>query len=584
MRLAMFRHGGRQTVGLVDPAAGLVWPVDGLVPGGEAPADLLDLIRRNPAGAPSMEPAGVGVPLAEVKLEAPIPQPRRNIMCVGKNYHAHAQEFTRSGFDSSASAPADAIPKAPIIFTKASNTVVADGAPIPLHPGLDSHVDYEAELAVIIGVGGRNISREDAWKHVWGYTIVNDVTARDLQAKHKQWFIGKSQDGFCPMGPWVVTADEVDATNLMVRCWVNGELRQNANTRDLIFDIPCLIETLSAGITLEPGDIIATGTPEGVGIGFDPPRYLKDGDEVTIEIEGLGRISNPVRRAGATTHRPAPAVTGGGPVAASQTKREKPWMETINGKSLTVESCGSGPNLIMIHGLGGTANTWLPQILLLKDRFSLVVPDMEGAGRSPCQGDISIASMVQDVLALMSARGIEKAHFAGHSMGTIVCQHLAALHPEKVSSLALMGALPEPPPPARPALKDRAAKARSEGMAGIADAIVTAGTSADTKANNPAAAAFVRESILRQDPEGYARNCEALSAAKAADAGRIQAPTLLLTGDEDKTAPPAVMEGLRSAIHGAQGQVVPGCGHWITIERAKQVNYAMNRFYNELAG
>jgi 2-keto-4-pentenoate hydratase/2-oxohepta-3-ene-1,7-dioic acid hydratase in catechol pathway len=155
-------------------------------------------------------------------------------------------------------------------------------------------VDYEAELAVVIGRGGRGITKAEARDHIFGYTILNDVTARDLQSRHKQWFIGKSIDTFCPMGPWLVTADEVDVANLEVKCWVNGELRQDANTRDLIFDVPTLIETISAGLTLMPGDVIATGTPAGVGIGFDPPRYLAVGDEVSIEISGLGRLSNRV--------------------------------------------------------------------------------------------------------------------------------------------------------------------------------------------------------------------------------------------------------------------------------------------------
>jgi 2-keto-4-pentenoate hydratase/2-oxohepta-3-ene-1,7-dioic acid hydratase in catechol pathway len=159
---------------------------------------------------------------------------------------------------------------------------------------VSKQLDYEAELAVVVGRGGRGISRAQAYSHVWGYTIVNDVTARDLQAKHKQWFLGKSLDTFCPIGPWLVTADEINPTSLQVRCWVNGELRQDANTADLIFDIPALIETISAGITLLPGDVIATGTPAGVGIGFDPPRFLQPGDRIDIDIEGIGRLSNSV--------------------------------------------------------------------------------------------------------------------------------------------------------------------------------------------------------------------------------------------------------------------------------------------------
>lgn len=252
---------------------------------------MLSLIQAG--GTPS--PRGESVALASVEILAPIPRPPRNIFCVGKNYHAHAAEFTRSGFDSSAKDISEAVPTAPIIFSKVPECVIANGAPIRYPEGVSDKVDYEAELAVVIGKGGRGIAKADAYGHVFGYTIVNDMTARDLQAGHKQWLIGKSLDTFCPMGPWLVTADAVDPENLGVRCWVNGELRQDANTADLIFDIPTLIETISRGITLYPGDIIATGTPAGVGIGFDPPRYLAKGDSIAVEIDGLGRLVNEIR-------------------------------------------------------------------------------------------------------------------------------------------------------------------------------------------------------------------------------------------------------------------------------------------------
>ena len=165
-----------------------------------------------------------------------------------------------------------------------------------LPAAMSEQIDYEAELAVVIGQGGATSRAADAMAHVFGYTIVNDVTARDVQMRHQQWDLGKSFDTFCPMGPWIVTADELDGTNTRVRCWVNGELRQDAHDRDLIFDIPTLIETCSRGITLYPGDVIATGTPAGVGMGMKPPRCLKAGDVVRIEIDGLGVHREPLRR------------------------------------------------------------------------------------------------------------------------------------------------------------------------------------------------------------------------------------------------------------------------------------------------
>jgi 2-keto-4-pentenoate hydratase/2-oxohepta-3-ene-1,7-dioic acid hydratase in catechol pathway len=230
--------------------------------------------------------------ISQIRLLAPIPRPRRNIFCVGKNYFEHAKEFGTSGYDSSTSKPGDEIPKDPIIFTKPPETVIATHEKVVIPQKVSVDIDYEVELTVIIGKGGKGISQAEAMKHVWAYTIINDVTARDWQQRHKQWFLGKSFDTFCPMGPWVVTADELDANNIPVKCFVNGELRQSSNSSDLIFDIPKLIETISAGITLYPGDIIATGTPAGVGLGFKPPKFLKAGDVVRLEVDGIGVLEN----------------------------------------------------------------------------------------------------------------------------------------------------------------------------------------------------------------------------------------------------------------------------------------------------
>ena len=282
MRFATVEHQGKIFVASVDKASEKVTPL--------SVGDIHAVFRGERCQA-----AGSPVALSAVKLKAPVQLPLRNIMCVGKNYHEHAKEFSASGFDSSSTGAADAIPTAPIIFTKVPQSVIGPDEPIRYPTGVSEQLDYEAELAVIIGTGGRGIAKADALSHVWGYTIINDVTARDLQARHKQWFLGKSMDTFAPMGPWCVTADEVDLATAGIRCWVNGELRQEARIADLIFDVPTLIATLSAGITLMPGDIIATGTPAGVGIGFKPPKFLKKGDIVAMEVDGIGRLSNPVQ-------------------------------------------------------------------------------------------------------------------------------------------------------------------------------------------------------------------------------------------------------------------------------------------------
>ena len=284
MKFASFLEGSRHRIGVVNVDAASVRPLDPNV------HDMIDLIERynEVSGFGSVE--GPEIPLDQVKLLAPI-SPRRNIFCVGKNYREHAKEFAGSGYEAGVVKGGE-IDEYPAVFTKPPTTVVGHGDTVNLHRDVTSAVDYEAELAVVIGKTGRDIAPEQAYDHIWGYTIVNDVTARDRQRNHKQWFLGKALDTFCPMGPWITTADELDAANLTVKCWVNGELRQDANTSDLIFDIPTLVATISAGLTLQPGDLIATGTPAGVGIGFNPPRFLKAGDEVSISIAGIGTLIN----------------------------------------------------------------------------------------------------------------------------------------------------------------------------------------------------------------------------------------------------------------------------------------------------
>jgi 2-keto-4-pentenoate hydratase/2-oxohepta-3-ene-1,7-dioic acid hydratase in catechol pathway len=291
MKFATLSLAGKPTAAVVDASGERYWVVADLVPG--FTGDLIDLIKGFETLKNQLVPKGQGAALAGVRILAPVNQPRRNIFCVGKNYAEHAAEFSKSGFDTSAKEGEHA-PEAPVVFTKPFTSVIGPGDAIPPHEGLVKQLDYEAELTIVIGKAGRGIRKADALDHVFGYTIVNDVTARDLQKLHRQWFLGKGLDGFCPMGPYLVTADEVDATNLDVKCWVNGELRQNANTSQLIFDIPTLIETISAGIELRPGDLIATGTPAGVGIGFMPPRFLRSQDVVRIEIQGIGTLENTV--------------------------------------------------------------------------------------------------------------------------------------------------------------------------------------------------------------------------------------------------------------------------------------------------
>jgi 2-keto-4-pentenoate hydratase/2-oxohepta-3-ene-1,7-dioic acid hydratase in catechol pathway len=219
------------------------------------------------------------IPVKSVRIMAPIPRPTKNIFCIAKNYVS----------------PNIVIPKHPVIFTKAPTTVIGPDGSIHSHKQITSALDYEAELAVIIGKKATYVSKEDAMDYVFGYTIINDITARDLQKQHVQWFRGKSLDSSAPMGPYLVHKDAIPSVNnLTVSTKVNGEVRQNGNTRDFIFDIPTLISTISSGITLEPGDIIATGTPDRVGANMNPPKFLKTGDEVEVLITDIGTLKNTV--------------------------------------------------------------------------------------------------------------------------------------------------------------------------------------------------------------------------------------------------------------------------------------------------
>ena len=230
--------------------------------------------------------------VSEIKILAPIPYLLRDMICVGKNYYAHAKEFFDSGFDATQK---ETIPSEPIIFTKAMTSLIGPDDAIDTSIDPTGSVDYEGELGVVISKTARRIAKNDWQDYVFGYVIINDVTSRELQKKHNQWTIGKGLDTFGPMGPYIVTKDEIDdLPSMQIQTLVNDEVRQQAEVRDLIFDIPTLIETLTLTGTLLAGDIIATGTPVGVGIGFSPPKFLKSGDKVTINVTGLGSLTNPV--------------------------------------------------------------------------------------------------------------------------------------------------------------------------------------------------------------------------------------------------------------------------------------------------
>jgi 2-keto-4-pentenoate hydratase/2-oxohepta-3-ene-1,7-dioic acid hydratase in catechol pathway/pimeloyl-ACP methyl ester carboxylesterase len=584
MRFVTYRVQGGTAVGQVSADGSTVHQVR-LKSSGSPVRDLLGLVEDWPSYADQLLADETGVPLAETELLPPL-HTGRNIMCVGKNYRDHAAEFSGSGYDASdspgangaASSAASAEPTHPALFTKAASSVVGCGAAIDPHTSVTAALDYEAELAVVIGTGGREISRADAWQHVWGYTLINDVTARDLQRDHKQWFLGKSLDTFCPMGPWAATADEIDATDLRLTCHVNGELRQDANTADLIFDIPALIETISAGMTLRPGDIIATGTPAGVGLGFTPPRFLAPGDTVTISAPGLGSLTNRVGE-------PMPRAAAGTPdgarrdaVSARAPLPQGSGLRTVNGKELFVETEGSGPAVVLVHGLGGTGNVYQPQVAALARQFTVVRFDLDGAGNSPLAGPATVTGWAADIDALLDALSLPQAAVVGHSMGCLVAAHFAAERPERVTKLALLGPVRALPRQARQNTLARAETVRAGGMRAVADTIVAAATSERTRTERPVLAAFVREILLRQPAEGYAAACEALAAAAEPAWDRITAPVHIISGTEDRTSPVAVGEALLGLLGNASQHVVRDIGHWHTIEAADEVTRQLQDF------
>jgi 2-keto-4-pentenoate hydratase/2-oxohepta-3-ene-1,7-dioic acid hydratase in catechol pathway len=297
MYFCVFEHNGSARLGCAtDTDCSRVINLTDAWPTGpeSAPRDVADLARMGESGlaiARELLHSGLAcVPIEDVRLLAPVPRPGKNVFCVGRNYREHIIE----GNIAKGIAP-NTFPEHIEFFSKAVTTVIGHGATIPSYAGLTKMLDYEAELAIVIGAGGRDIAVADAFDAIFGYTIVNDVTARDLQRKHGQWFKGKSLDRTCPMGPWVAHKSVVpDPNALAIRLWVNGEIRQDSNTGTMIFNIAAVINQLSAGLTLEPGDIIATGTPSGVGYAMQPPQPLQDGDVVRIEIESIGTLENTV--------------------------------------------------------------------------------------------------------------------------------------------------------------------------------------------------------------------------------------------------------------------------------------------------
>ncbi|KAJ5758786.1 hypothetical protein N7520_005942 [Penicillium odoratum] len=505
-------------------------------------------------------------PLSSVKHLPPISG--RDVLAVGKNYVEHAKEFNSSGYDASDKTDQ---PTHPVIFTKRATSIIGPEDPILLHPKFTSTVDYEGEIGVIIGKPGFQISEENALDHVWGYTIVNDMTARERQRDHKQFFLGKSPDTFCPIGPVAVPKESLPK-NLKIQTFVNEEPRQEATLSDLIFSVPTLIATISAGQTLQAGDVIATGTPAGVGFGFRPMKFLQTGDKISVSVTGLGTLTNRIAAADAvnTTSERAQSHI---PIA-NQKAPANSRLTNINGKNLFYQRLGveSGSPVFFVHGLGGSSSYFYPLIAKLQSTHSLHLLDLEGHGLSPTSAlsTLSIASFAEDFYKMSQVAGVDKGvTVIAHSMGCLVALKLALQHPALVSKLILMGPPPNPLPEAgSQGSYARAALVRKEGMLSVVDAIVQAGTSTYVQQNKPLSIAAVRTSLLSQDAEGYAKACAALagSATDPLDVKSLRIPLSIVTGEEDKVSPPSLCQKYSQVTGGGHVEVLKDVGHWHLFE------------------
>ncbi|KAI0802273.1 hypothetical protein GGR55DRAFT_458830 [Xylaria sp. FL0064] len=525
------------------------------------------------AGSPNkLVATGSPIPGDAVKVLPPISG--RDVLAVGKNYIEHAKEFNSSGYDSSDKVDR---PSHPVIFTKRATSIIGNHEDILLHEDFTSTADYEGEIGVIIGKPGFHIREQDAWDHVWGYTIINDVTARERQRDHKQFFIGKSADTFCPIGPIAVPKEELPQT-LHIQTRVNGKLEQDSTTEDLIFSIPELLAVISAGQTLQPGDVLATGTPAGVGIGKQPPVFLKAGDEISISVTGLGTLTNKVSQPGlsnATAHRISPPsafeLTN-----ASRAAGKGADLTIVHGKSISYRQLGSGSeNIIFIHGPGGTKDYWTPLIstLSLSNSATLHVYDFEGHGLSPTHplSQLTMESLVADLAGIFQKAGIfgsPPATLIAQSMSCLVAVKFALHFPSLVHKLVLISPPPCPlPESTRNTLIAHGDLARIKGMPAVVEDIVSQETSESTKENNPLAITAVRLSLLSQDPEGYAKACHAFaSATERFEFENLSVDTLIITGGDDEVSTPAVCQEYRNMIKDSRLVVLKHVGHWPIFE------------------
>ncbi|KAL2833828.1 hypothetical protein BDW59DRAFT_179483 [Aspergillus cavernicola] len=563
---------GRSRIGHLDHANSTIQPLT--MVSGSPLSNLKEVIELDDEVIRGAAPS---FPLSSVKLLPPLAD--RDVLCVGNNYHQHIKEFRQSGYDTSGDTVDS--PPLPTIFTKRSTSIIAGGEQIYPHTGFTQTLDYEGEIGVIIGTPGFNITEQNAMDHVWGFTIINDVTAREKQRDHKQFFIGKSPDTFCPMGPIAVPAAALPG-NLRVQTFVNGDRRQDGTTADLIYSIPKLIEVMSKGMTLQPGDVIATGTPHGVGVGHKPPKFLKPGDLVEVSVTGLGTLSNRIANPAISNPTPQRVLKESANIPTYNLSRT--WggvgltklgpNKFINVRDLTPSSPSTNV-LVFIHGLGASLEYYWPliQAAKLQETHRIILYDLDGHGLTPAHASTTstLQTYAADLALLLSTKNIPSATLIGWSLGGLISMFFTEKYPSLVNNLILLGPGPSPlPQPAVAVFTKRAVLAREKGMEAsrIAEDVATAATSALTKASNPLAVSAVRQYLLSTHPEGYAKGCMALT--KSADVviqvEKLGVPTLIVAGRDDAISPVALAEGYAGRMSNARVVVLEGVGHWHVIE------------------
>ncbi|KAL7786075.1 hypothetical protein V8C43DRAFT_290435 [Trichoderma afarasin] len=568
---------GITQIGHLDAKAGTIQPLSLL--SGYPIKDLYQVIEAGPS---QIVASGSALPLPSVKILAPLVG--RDVLAVGKNYMEHAKEFNASGYDSSDKVDK---PSHPVIFTKRATSIIADGEDIYLHPEFSKSVDYEGEIGVIVGKAGFRIPKEKAMDYVWGYTIINDMTARERQRDHKQFYIGKSADTFCPMGPVAVPKEALPSV-LRVQTHVNGELRQDATTDDLIFDIPTLINTLSEGQTLLPGDVIATGTPAGVGIGRNPPIFLKEGDEITVTIPGIGALHNRVTTVNATTERLASQSVFGLDNAA-RSLNGTAGLTIINGKPLHYKRLGleDKNGVVFVHGLGDTSEYFSPLIanLELQKRANVHLFDFEGHGLSPTHplSVLSVDSLVADLAGVFSHAGLSESNpgtLIASSFGCLTALKFAILNPRLVNRLVLLFPPSLPLSDAsRQVWKKRGELVRTLGMGAVVDDIISEGTAEETRSTEHLAMSAVRLSFLSQDPESFAKACDAFAKAETdLPLENLDVQTIIVSGGGDSASSKEVAQGYAQRIKGARVDWNKDLGRWAVFENVRAVSAILTEF------